>query len=147
MYFNFLILWMFVYFQILKMKCWVDKTRHFRYYLLFAFNRGFKCAKASRNICAACRSTTSKYWPSLVFPFEKCKFARKSLITPGSTNWVQWSAIKLIFHEKPHQTTREFSEHMFVIKTKLQRATFPQWTRLRKSAFRCHIHSSATHDS
>lgn len=39
-------------FQIIKMKCQVDKNEHFLHHLLFVFNRGAKAIEAAREICA-----------------------------------------------------------------------------------------------
>ena len=39
------------------MECQVEKLEHFRYILLFEFNRGVKVAEAVRNICAVYRDS------------------------------------------------------------------------------------------
>ena len=65
--FDFLILLIFVYFQIIKMEYQVDKTEHFLHHLLFAFNRGVKVAEAAREIFSmygegAMPQSTARRW-------------------------------------------------------------------------------------
>ena len=103
-----------LYFQIIKMECQVEKNVHFRYLLLFAFNRGFTVAKAAREICVvygenAMAERTARYWFA---KFKEENFDLKDAPRSGRPTELDEGQLNQVLHEDSRQTARELAERM-----------------------------------
>ena len=71
------------------MECQMDKTEHFRHYLLFAFNRGIKATEAAHEICTvygegAMPESTAHRW----FSSFKNKNLRSNMNSFNDENYI-----------------------------------------------------------
>ena len=96
------------------MECQVDKNKHFRHHLLFAFNQGAKATEAAREICAvygegAIAERTARYWFA---KFKSGNFDLKDASRSGRPSEFDEVRLNQLLHEDARQTTRELAERI-----------------------------------
>lgn len=96
------------------MECQVDKIKHFRHHLLFAFNGGVNAAEAARQICSVygkeeMSESTARRWFSR---FKNGNFDLKDGPHTGRPTVFDEERLNQLLHENPRQTTRELAEQM-----------------------------------
>ena len=87
---------------------------HFRYILLFEFNRGTKAAEEAKNICVVYRDNasgeiTARKWFSR---FKEDRFDISDTSRSGRPSEFDKDDLNTLIHNDPHQCTRELANVM-----------------------------------